>query len=103
MTESSFTPELRCSFCGSVDASGYISGADALICYRCAHREADSPTAAPGTRCGFCGHAFGSRRGFLWHRRVTAALSGDGAICCADCLVIAEEIATQEESRGAAA
>ena len=103
MTESSSTPELRCSFCGTSEASGYISGPDALICYRCAHRTAARLTVPAGTGCAFCGHAFGSRRGFLWHRRVTAALSGDGAVCCADCLVIAEEIATQEESRGAAA
>ena len=103
MDDFSFAPEVRCSFCGTVGASGYLSGPHALMCYQCARRQAQPVPVPLGTRCGLCGLGIGSRRGFLWRRRVTVALLGNGTACCAQCHASAREIAIEASRGGAAA
>ncbi len=89
-----------CTFCGADDAEQIVTGRHAFICDACVFDSHLQATPRPPA-CALCGHAFGTRHGFLWFRVRRLALARGAAAACQSCLHVAQRRVSSGKSRRA--
>jgi ClpX C4-type zinc finger len=90
----------HCSFCGTDEATHFITGRTAVICERCVVAAAVAGQPSAGTPCDLCGKALGTRVHWFTRRRVIAGTVAGQRLACTDCLALCREILA-ETTRGA--